>query len=232
MPRHPGRQRGYALLIMMVILVMGSLYGIVSQLDVVTQKYARSTATVRTLVLANEALLGYAATYRDRSGNDVFGYLPCPDTTGDGNEAGNCDVAGYAAVGLLPYRTLGLPDLRDSDGVCLWYAVSGRFKAHPQGTAYNSVANPVPQPLNWDTQGQFSIRDVNGTYLVTAEDPDNATLSDSQGGAAGCSFLRLPSPWRRRAERQVPAIRVRSTQARFPITSMAAMFSIPTRQSR
>ncbi|MFA7282083.1 MAG: hypothetical protein WC100_18530, partial [Sterolibacterium sp.] len=150
------RQRGVALLIMLVLAVMGSLFAVTSQLEFVTRKFARSGETFRVLTLAKEALIGYAMTYRDDANhpNDVFGYLPCPDQTGDGEAKPNCANAGIAAVGLLPYKTLGLPDVRDADGNCLWYAVSGTFKNDQP-----AYLTPPPDPtvMNWDTQGQFSI---------------------------------------------------------------------------
>jgi len=142
-------EQGFALLIMLIIAVMGSMFVITSQLEFVSRKYSRDEATQKSLALAKEALIGYAATYRDSNSNEVFGYLPCPDTsTGDGSAAASCGAANQAAVGLFPYKTLGLPDLRDSDGVCLWYAVSGTAKNSPKATT---------TVMNWDTQGQFSL---------------------------------------------------------------------------
>lgn len=167
------RQQGFALLIMLIILVMGSLYAVTSQLEVATRKYARDEATFRALALAKEALIGYAVTYRDdpTHSSEVFGYLLCPDQTGDGSAAGTCGSAGLAAVGLLPYKTLGLPDLRDADGNCLWYAVSGTFKNNIKASA--SV-------MNWDTQGQFSIT---GTTVAPEQ---------GDGGAVAVIFAAGP----------------------------------------
>lgn len=157
------RQRGYALIIMVVLLVMGSLYSFVASLNEVTRaKFARSQVAGNSLALAKETLLGsYAATYRDTHSTKVFGYLPCPDTDGDGDYDvyDNCGTAGTTIVGLLPYKSLGLPDLRDTSTTCLWYVVSGAFK--------NS---PVTEPMNWDTQGQIAILDTEGNVLATPDD--------------------------------------------------------------
>lgn len=198
-------QNGYALLIMIIVLVAGSLYTVVSQLEVASRKYQRAGSTMGVLAEAKEALLAYALTYRDGHANDVFGYLPCPDTAtktgfevpGDGNAASTCGNAGEVAVGLLPYKTLGLPDLRDSDGVCLWYAISGRYKNSPQGTSYNSVTNPTPQPLNWDTQGQFAIYgtsvapdsgDGGAAAVIFAAGAPLSSQNRSSGGSAPCNI--------------------------------------------
>jgi len=167
----PRFQRGYFLLVMLLFLVAGALVGIVNSLDASQYKTQHIQDTQKALALAKEALIGYAVTYDQThlATNEVFGYLPCPDTDGDGspnttNDAGNCGVAGAVAVGLLPYKTLGLPDLHDDMGNCLWYAVSSGFKA----------SATKPTPLNWDTQGQFSLQ--SGSSTVT---PD-----DAQGGVA------------------------------------------------
>lgn len=163
---------------MMVVLVMGSLYTIASQLDGVRAKLAGAETTGAALAMAKAALLTHAVTYRDRHPNEAFGYLPCPDTAdksglfvpGDGIAAGSCGSAGTIAVGLLPYVTLGLPELRDASDNCLWYAVSGSFKNSPKAAT----------PLNWDTRGQLSVFDAHGAPLAAPDDAD--------GGAAAIVF--------------------------------------------
>jgi hypothetical protein len=68
------------------------------------------------------------------------GELPCPDLDDDGQVTLAAEYAGsncVSLVGRLPYRTLGLPDLRDDSGERLWYALSNDF--HANGTvALNS----------------------------------------------------------------------------------------------
>ena len=176
------RQRGYALTIMLVLLVMGCLYSVVSGLDSVQAKLGRALGTSAVLAQAREALLGYATTYRDSHSDQVFGYLPCPDTTGDGSADANimpnatkCAAVGQTVVGLLPYKTLGLPDLRDSAGACLWYVVSGNFKA----------ATTKSTPMNWDAQGQIAVLDANGNTVTTPDDANG-------GGAAVIIAVGVP----------------------------------------
>lgn len=159
----------------MALLTMGVFYFITVQIEALSlyERAARQGGGSDSLTQAHEALLGYAATYRDDPAHttEVFGYLPCPDLAGDGQAAASCGNAGEASVGLLPYRTLGLPDLRDSTGGCLWYAVSGSYKNNPKAGA---------TVMNWDTQGQFRVVDSSGSDLVA---PD-----DAQGGAAAVIF--------------------------------------------
>lgn len=165
------RQRGAVLLVFLVLLVLGSLSLLTESLDRIGIEARRAQATWATLNQARDALLGYAATYRDtHSGNPVFGYLPCPDIDGDGSaDALDSDCGGTddkVVIGLLPYRQLGLDDHRDGTGACLWYAVSGTFKA----------STNKPAPMNWDTQGRISILDAGGNAAAAPE--------DGQGGAA------------------------------------------------
>jgi hypothetical protein len=50
---------------------------------------------------------------------------------------------------------MGLPDLRDGSGECLWYAVSGAFKQ-----------SPITTPVNSDSNGQFTIQDNAGNIVA------------------------------------------------------------------
>lgn len=169
-------QNGFALVLMLVLLIAGSLYALVNHLEKSELRASEGTTTAAALTKARDALLGYAATYRESHPGEGFGPFPCPDTHDGSNPNligtadASCGTAGAMAVGLLPYKTLGLPDLRDSSGECLWYAVAGNFKN-----------NPKTDPLNWDTQGNMTIKDAAGLN-------DLATLNDANGGVAVIVF--------------------------------------------
>lgn len=165
-PQSQGRlqQRGYALLLMLVLVTMGILFTVVSQVSLVGMKWARAGSSNVALQQAKEALIGYATTYRDTHPGEVFGYLPCPDADGDGNaetanNSTNCASTTQVVIGLLPYQTLGLSDLRDANSECLWYAVSPGYKA-----SMSKV-----EPMNWDSRGQIKILDSDGTPTVLAD---------------------------------------------------------------
>ncbi|HWU85438.1 MAG TPA: hypothetical protein VN028_08880, partial [Rhodocyclaceae bacterium] len=175
-PSARGRQDGYVYLLMLALLIVGSLYGLLRHLDPKALQAEQPGTTARALTTARDALLGYAATYRESHPDEGYGYFPCPDTHTDtssptaldkiGTADTSCGSTGTMAIGLLPYKTLGLPELRDSSGECLWYAVSGRFKNSPKS-----------DPLNWDAQGELVITDASGANIVAAPD-------DSNGGVA------------------------------------------------
>jgi len=151
-------------LLALLVAMMFSLALFFKSANSAAGNYGREQATEEALAQAKAALIGYAATYRDTHPNEVFGYLLCPDTNNDGVSQLNCGNAGQTMIGRLPYKTLGLPDLRAADGECLWYIVSGGHKY-----------NPKTVPLNWDTRGQIRVEDSSGAALA---DPN-----DASGGA-------------------------------------------------
>ncbi len=155
--RNRSRQTGFALLLLLGLFGLAILFVAVAQLNSFATRRSLDTTTRDSLQQAKQALIGYAATYRDTHSATTpptFGYLPCPAIDGNG-VAGNCGTVGTAIIGFLPFKTLNLPDLRDNSGECLWYAVAGTVK--------NS---PAQLQLNWDVQGQFKVVDASGAVLA------------------------------------------------------------------
>lgn len=154
------RQRGMILPALLVLLAVGGLGWLLARQDSrAHRELAHEIRTGQALAQAREALLGFAATYRNAEHpNADFGYLPCPDLDGDGS-AETCGTQGQASIGRLPYLTLNLPDLRDGSGECLWYAVSGAVKN-----------NPKPDVLNWDSSGTFRLEDAAGQPVILPGD--------------------------------------------------------------
>ena len=151
------RQRGAALMVILMILGVAGAYFAVKALN--NGQARRERETANTLAQAKDALVGFAATYQENDAthaNDVLGYLPCPDANNDsatpgvtdtGATCGNLDVS---IVGRLPWNTIGLPPLLDNSSECLWYAVSGNAKANTNKTNI----------FNWDTVGQLIVHDA------------------------------------------------------------------------
>lgn len=171
-PGWAGPERGAALLVFLVLLVMAGLTYLLDGLAPATLQARRDQATDEALAQAREALLGYALKFREEQLKDgqhgqVYGYLPLPDLgSARNNNPGctreGCDAAEFAGnganlsvIGRLPWRTLGLPPLRDGHGECLWYAVSGSHQRIQQAS-----------PMNWDTPGHFDLAVANGTTAL------------------------------------------------------------------
>jgi hypothetical protein len=154
-------QQGLALLVLIFILVLVVLGFAVRSLDPTKIENEKNKKTAEALAQAKAALVGYAVSQDLTSIICVTncarpGDLPCPDTNNDGSAETSCGNAvgttGQASrLGRLPWRTLGLPDLRDGDGERLWYAVSNRYK-------YNTRF----RPLNSDTVATITLRGADG----------------------------------------------------------------------
>ncbi len=147
------RQRGIALILILVLLglIAGVLaVGFTSDL---ARQNNKEQQTVDALAKAKEALIGYAANDPNQPG-----VLPCPDSNNDGRADSPCGATGVTAIGRLPWKTLGLPDLRDGSGECLWYAVSANFK--------NSGLS-APAVVNSDSPGTLVINDAGGAPVYS-----------------------------------------------------------------
>jgi len=161
-PHIPIRQsRGGALLSAMLLLMAFAVLATSGHLASRT-KLRGSEHTVAALAQARDALIGYAFSYPELNHDgQAIGYLPCPDKTNSGSVSlGACNARDHGAFGRFPYRTLGLPILRDAHGQCLWYAVAGSVKH-----------NPKPLSLNWDSPGQFRIVSPSG-HAISGEEYD------------------------------------------------------------
>lgn len=180
------QQRGAALFLLLALVGVAAAGLLVTGLARLDLTGERRRFNAQVLQQAREALIAYAITYPESSGKPyVPGHLPCPDlgTGSEGVAASTCGGRGVSALGRLPWQTLGLPPLKDYDGHCLWYAVSGSFKT---GTK--------PYLLNWDSTGQFAIRASSGSAWLAGPAPsDLATAVVFAPGPALAGQNRLAS---------------------------------------
>jgi len=145
------RQRGGALMILLVIIVAGLAAALISSLSITALENARKKTNFDVMAQAKDALIGRAV-----NDSSIPGSLPCPDTNNDGSaellSGNNCP----SYIGRLPWITLGLPDLRDASGERLWYALSPAFRDD------NSAS-----PLNSNTKGTLVVYNADGVSLQT-----------------------------------------------------------------
>lgn len=105
---------------MVVLLLISSLF-FINRSNRLFTKAGRDSVDAGVLLQARDTLLARAVSDANRPGS-----LPCPALTSDGNAPGLPPCPAF--IGWLPWRTLGLPDLRDSSGERLWYVLSPAFQ--------------------------------------------------------------------------------------------------------
>ena len=153
MKRKSGTQRGYAMIGIIAAVGIAATTVLVTSLSSTAIQNEQTRKTNASLALAKQGLIGRAAV--GGPGGDHPGSLPCPDTNNDGNAEGTCANVGQQ-IGRLPWKTLGLPDLRDADGERLWYAVSPNFR------------DIVSNIINSNTSGQLNVTGTIGAENVAA----------------------------------------------------------------
>ncbi len=195
-------QTGAVLLIMLFIMIFATIALLLYSLSPARLQNVRNQKNTQVLAMAKEGLLAYTASIAlAPTGSKKPGTLPCPDTNNDGIAETSCGNASGSTgqslrIGRLPWKTLQLPDLRDSSGERLWYAVSSNFKN-----------NTVIATLNSDTLGSITIRNSAGNIvhngclsysLPQCPTPGSADAPYGTGAAAviiapGAPLLRQPS---------------------------------------
>jgi hypothetical protein len=112
--------------------------------------------------MARDSLIEYALVNPDVNPARAHS-LPCPDIDGSGGfEDGEahtsaCGAPGVTMIGRLPWRTLGIPALKDSASACLWYVVSGSYK---------DAAADSAELINSDSNGQLQLFDVDTGLIL------------------------------------------------------------------
>ena len=159
------KQSGFALLLFMIVAI-GLVIAGFSELLIPTFKQQNTQHRLKNmevLLEAKQALLSFAVDYTIEGEMDKMGYLPCPDVrvTGgppppppeppEGMQDEDCGAQHANSSGLFPWKTIGTAPLRDSDGECLWYVVSGDYKTSPESYM-----------LNADTNGLLEVEDESG----------------------------------------------------------------------
>lgn len=151
--RARSRQRGAALILLATVLVLGVLWYAIDALGKAARKdYEKETRTGLALQQAKTALLAHAAQYAARTSTPEPGQMPCPESlnyllAGTEGQASTACSNATESVGRLPWRTLGIEQLRDGHNEPLWYVLSRGFRSPPINFAtagqigYNGAAN-------------------------------------------------------------------------------------------
>jgi hypothetical protein len=163
-------QKGIVLLIFAIFLSMAVIGYFLTGLSSDELIHQQTVSTSKSLSRAKQALLAYAASRADVTEPSVqpgrLGYLPCPaNNNGEGNSVGSCGATNTPYLGWFPWRSLGLPPLKDETGTCLLYAVSGSYK----------FSSP-PNMLNEDSYGMFQIVDKS-INIVQGASPEDRVVA-------------------------------------------------------
>jgi len=163
----PRQQRGALLILLVIALGVLAVTLFVGMLSSSAIQNERDKKTAAALAEAKAALIGFAVGVDLTTTSQRPGDLPCPDLNNDGVAETSCGNANGSTgqnlrIGRLPWKTLGLTDLRDGDGERLWYAVSNNFKNNSRTTC---TSQGQPGCLNSDSKGTITIRDSNGQII-------------------------------------------------------------------
>ncbi len=165
-------QQGLALLVLLFFLALFVTGYLVHYLNSAELKRLRDQQTMAALAEAKAALIGWSIA-RGSTVNARPGELPCPDndapaTAGYGNEDASC-VSGK--IGRLPWKTLGVDEIKDGYGEPLWYAIDGAFRKR--------VSNN--QPINSDTRATMQVYAADGVTKITTDGNEAAFIVFSVG---------------------------------------------------
>jgi len=147
-------------MIAMVIVILG-IAGVIyttATSGIAALANRQADDTTRAMAQVKEALIGWSAARTPVAGalNRRPGDLPCPDNDNTGTDSGSC-VAG--ALGRVPWKSLGIPEPKDSTGETLWYAIAGPFRNYGMSTA----------PITSDTQGNLTVYLDSSSATMTSQ---------------------------------------------------------------
>jgi len=175
------KQRGAALMIMLIVLVLGITAALVSSLSRVSLQTSLNDKNNDLLAKAKEVVIGYAVNGSggsQRPGDlirpDVANESPTKDydgtsdgcldvTKSDGSTT--TDIANVRCLGRLPWKDYGLaiesPSQNDPTGFMPWYAVSSNLMdPNTVAVKLNSEILNDPPPHPW-----LTVRDLSGNVL-------------------------------------------------------------------
>jgi hypothetical protein len=177
----PRRRLRGAILILASLLLLVAMAALFAAMAGVRTAEKRERITEEALAQAREALIAYASDRPITAGVGP-GYLPCPDLDGDGWAEPTCgslsgDSGQDQRLGRLPWKTLGLPELRDGGGERLWYAVSSKYKGLLNCAASRACLDMTPSVA----LGTITVRDPSGHVV---HDGTLASAERAQEGGA------------------------------------------------
>lgn len=170
------KEQGAVLILFVFIVGLITTVYALNTLSPASARASRDSETAKALMEAKSALIGWSVR-----NETVPGRLPCPEDTSEigteneGEASGNCTLP---AIGRLPFKTLGVGDLRDGNKDRLWYVISENFRSTP----INSEVSTAELTVNGVSNSAVAIIFSPGTPLAgqqrsipTAASPPNVS---------------------------------------------------------
>lgn len=185
-------QRGAALLVFLVLLVMGALTYIVNNQTSNSYVLLTNQKTADSLALAKAAVIAHALLQNNP------GRLVCPEdislisSANEGQALPSCSNTS-PTIGRLPWRSLGMGDLRDGNNDRLWYIYSPGYQNSPinSGVAAGLTLNGKPVVAIVLSPGAVRSGQVRG--LGVPGSGDYVEGENSNGDFAFVSFVNDPN---------------------------------------
>lgn len=179
-----GSQQGVALIAVLVFIGIVAAVFVLGSISADGLRARQAQHNADALEMARDALVAYAVNGSSTSSTPRPGALPCPDLDGDGqslpgNEYVGNDCRGY--IGRLPWRLLGIPELRDASGELLWYALSPAYRNA-------GLLSGNPGFVNPDTVAELSIAGTPGQFAAIVFAPGTALQGQDRSGVGATAL--------------------------------------------
>jgi len=201
------RERGQALLLLLMVLAMGSTWYLVARLNAESGAAAafRKQRNAEVLSRAKQALIGYIGAQAIKAGENRPGAFPCPEAPADfNNTTGSDGSVSYPCalpiVGRFPWRTIGLDKLVDATGEPLWYAIASGWAG--ANTVINSEcagASAATGLACSSPGGRLTVDGVTNDVVALIIAPGPTATVSASAGCVGWAQVRstvAPPDWR------------------------------------
>jgi type II secretory pathway pseudopilin PulG len=219
----PRNQQGVALIILLALLGIVAIAVLLTIVRGSAEAVEREKRTTEALAKAREALIAYAVSVQPDTSAKRPGDLPCPDLDNDGDTTlpeATCNTP-TQRIGRLPWKKLGIGDLRDGNGERLWYALSTKFQ---RTTVNQCPAVGGAGCLNSEAPGTITVRDSRGNIL---HDGTTAANSPSVVPTGAIAVVFSPGPVLTRLGAGAPQDRSCAGDANVPACELSGICSGP-----
>lgn len=156
LPRY-SREQGFIAFAILTLVIASASVAVLSTLSASAQSRQNTKQDYNQLQQIRESLIHFASIPQTSSTDPLWkwtpGRLPCPDLNHDGISDtinGSCSISSSVpGVGWLPYKTLKLPELRDSSNEHFWYQVTFAYANS------SNVINHIPPELSFSPAAPY-----------------------------------------------------------------------------